>query len=315
MARLERLGSFVPCGVHSLGIECRLRAGPHPVDLGAALTRAAGGLDEGSLAKERPDIGRALASDPRWRAIARFGERWKERASASRVWIPFVFLEYDATGSEPPVPSVFAALDSPTGEAASRGRPELAAAREFAEALLGDTFDARSSDGLEQCFDALRGEARILHVAVMLGRSPPSLRLSSWIAESEAGAYFEAIGASAAVEKVERLLALLPERPAYCQLDFDLGPPTAPSVGLGCRPERPARWRRLLDRLLIEGLCDAAKARAVLRWPGGHTRSGVMLRRDLSHVKLGCDPGGRLEAKCYLGMTPVREDWEATAVA
>jgi len=314
VARLERLAFFVPRGVHSLGIECRLRAGAHPVDLGAALTRVAGGLDERALARERPEIGRALASEPRWRAIARFGQRWAKTGSASRAWIPFVFLEYDASATEPPVPSVFAALDSPIGEAGSRGCPELAAARELAGALLGDAFDAKRSDRLEQCFGALQGEARILHVAAMLGRSPPSVRLSAWIAESQAYDYFEAIGARAAGEKAERLLALLPERPAYCQLDFDLGPPVAPSVGLGCRPEHRDRWRELLDRLVAEGLCDPDKAVAVLCWPGSHVGAGVRLRRELSHVKLGCDPGGRVEAKCYFGATPAPEtDGEPTA--
>ncbi len=302
---------FVPRGVRSIGLECRLLPGEHPVDLGAALERPAGGLASFGSA-ESPELSHALVSEPRWRAIARFRRRWAESGSASRAWIPFVFLEYDAGASDPPVPSVFAALDSPIGEAASRGCPELAAAREFAAALLGEDF---SSDPLERCFRALTGHARILHVAVMLGRSRRSLRLSTWIAEPQAGAYLEEIGAREAVGKAERLLALLPERPAYCQLDFDLGPPLAPSLGLGCRPESPGQWRQLLDRLTAEGLCDPDKAAALLRWPGRSMRAGVSLRRTLSHVKLGCDDAGRVEAKCYFGATHAEASFERGAAS
>lgn len=278
------------------------------MDLGVALTRSDGGLAPAALSNAHPELTRALASEPRWRAVARFGRRWHATSSALRAWIPFVFLEYDAAAPEAPiaVPSVFAALDSPLGEAPSRGCPELAAARKFAVALLGRRFDGERSDQLELCFRALHGRARVLHVAVMLGREAQSLRLSTWIGESQSVAYLEALGRRGAKEQLERLLAVLPLRPGQLQLDFDMGPPVGPRIGLGCRPEGLDEWRELLDRLVRRDLCDPGKAAALLCWPGSGARGAVRLRRELSHVKLGCEPGGRVEAKCYFGATRTR---------
>jgi hypothetical protein len=255
-----------------------------------------------------PELARALASEPRWRAVARFGRLWHATSSALRAWIPFVFLEYDAEHPDAPVavPSVFAALDSPLGEAPSRGCPELAAAREFAVALLGTRFDGERSDQLELCFRALHGQARVLHVAVMLGREAQSVRLSTWIGESQSVAHLEALGLRDAAEPLERLLTVLPVRPRHLQIDFDIGPPVGSRIGLGCRPEGLDEWRELLDRLVRRDLCDPDKAAALLCWPEGSDRGAACVRRELSHVKLGCEPGGRIEVKCYFGATRTR---------
>jgi len=299
---LERLAAFVPAepdAVHSFGFECRLVPGEHPVDLGVALDPA--GAAARALAAARRD-------DERWRSIARFGERWGDPASAARRWIPFVFLEYDADAAtaEVPVPSLFAALDSPLDRA--EGIPELAAAREAAGLLSGGALTPALDAQLVACFERLPESGRALHVAVMLGRSRCSVRLSVLIPRDAAPAYFAALGARDAMAGVEELLDCGLDARDCVQLDFDLGPPIHGRIGLGLRPAASEGWRALLDAVLALDLCDPAKAEALLRWPGMAIaevagRGSSLLRRELSHLKLAVGAGGGLAAKAYLGAT------------
>lgn len=98
-------------------------------------------------------------------------------------------------------------------------------------------------------------------------------------------------------------------------LSFDVGPEgVGPRIGfeLGFhrQPAREPGWRRLLDRLVSEGLCRPEEARALLAWPGtDHLRSAFdrwprgatgHLVRCLSHLKLVFEPDREPTAKAYL---------------
>lgn len=303
LARLARLSRHVPFAASALGVECRLRGENNAVDLGAACVRAAATLEWPSRANACHRVRQSVSADPCWQAIDRFFRLWSTRGSASSAWIPFVFLEYDSDGADPPVPSVFAALDSPVGVAPTRGCPEAAAAHEFARILLGDELRDEQVRAIDACFGAMRGRTRILHVAAMLGRLPRSVRISLSIPESEASEYFRRVGASAPATELAELVAALPTRTPDLQLDFDLGPPLAPRIGLGHRPEDRAEWEQLLDHLVERGRCDAGKAAALLRWVDERVDSRRGLRRELSHIKLIRGTGGDIEAKCYLGIS------------
>ncbi len=273
------------------------------MDLGVALSREAADLTSSDLSPVGNEFDDALASEPGWRAIARFVRAWGEPHSLLHAWVPFVFLEYDESSHARPTPSVFAALDSPIGEAGSRLSPELGAARQFAELLLGDEFDTRRSAALERGFCALRSHSRVLHVALMLGRNTAAIRLSV-LAETElVSDYFSRLDAPDLAAQAEHLLSLLPERPSFSQLDFDIGPPTGARVGMGHRPANREAWGELLTHLVRLGAADPHKADAALRWLDASHSAGI--RRELSHVKLATDGAGGVEAKIYLGLTRV----------
>jgi hypothetical protein len=300
-ARLEQLERFVPRGIRSLGVECRLTAAEPVVDLGVSVSPDAEGLGPEAFADATPELRLALAEDPRWRRVARFGEHWRDARSLCRAWVPFVFLEYDAGRLGRPVPSVFAALDSPLGDAPSRGFPEREASFEFASILLGNAFDTPRAAALAACFDALDGASRLLHVAVMLGRSRAALRVSAWLSEANLGEYFARLGVPDARDRIDPLLDLLPERREFVQLDFESDPPTACRIGLGHRPSDHGGWAALLDRLVSAGACDAAKAAQLLCIASEGLGDAIASRCELSHVKLVLAASGQIEAKVYLG--------------
>jgi hypothetical protein len=235
-----------------------------------------------------------------------FGARWRDATSTLRRWVPFVFLEYDAEAAVAPVavPSVFAALDSPL---ARRGEyPDLAAAREVVSLLRGCATPASLDAQLATCFERLPARGHVLHVAVMLGRAERSVRISVLIPRDAVESYFTALGASETARGAVALLGYASERDDCCQLDFDIGPPIAARVGLGLRPDHADGWESLVEGLVRIGVDDATKLEALLRWPGvtmADTPGGsILLRRELSHVKLGWQPSG-IEAKAYLGAT------------
>jgi hypothetical protein len=306
LERLAALGPHVPAAVHSFGFEMRLAAGPHAVDLGAALSPRRIAAD--ALADVPHDGGA-------WQAIAAFGRRWRDRTSASWRSIPFVFLEFDAESAHQfvPVPSLFAALDSPLS--CSGAASELDAAREAASLLHGGALSRTLEAQLEASFARLPDGARVLHLALMLGRPERSLRLSVLLPRESAPAYLAALGGHDAAENAKVLL----DHGLGCgpgvQLDFDLGPPIAARVGLGIFPETPGGWPPLLGDVLSLGVCDPAKVVSLLHWPGENAAGecgSVRLRRRLSHLKLSGSPRRGFEVKAYLGVqrlaiTPLAE--------
>jgi hypothetical protein len=117
-------------------------------------------------------------------------------------------------------------------------------------------------------------------------------------------------------------LAVVAERATLC---LDVGTSIKPHVALECTLTSPWRpvlwWAALLDVLIDRGLCTPEKKAMLLAWPGStstmacHTgwpadlivealrpesnRFGL-IRRSISHVKVGISSRTRLEAKAYL---------------
>ncbi len=306
---LRRLEAFVPEGAQAIGFECRLAHGSHAIDLGVALTRAQGG--RGSLATLRHPEALRLAAEqhPRWQAIHDFGVLWHDPRSVVHAWVPFVFLEYDASEAARavPVPSIFAALDSPLGDAESRGCPELAAAQQVGAALLAGSAQPAHAEQLELCWLSLRGESRVLHVAVMLGRAVRTIRLSVLLPIDRVRHYLESVGGCEAAAAAHEITRRLRSPRETLQLDFEIGPPVPGRVGVGLRADDPHSWREILAELVALGLADRDKAASLLRWQG-HTSiaPGESAVRELSHIKLAYGPTGAIEAKAYLGATRAR---------
>lgn len=302
---LQRIARAVPGPVHSFGFECRLNAGDDRVDLGIAVTHA---IDE------RRRLERAqLPDDERWLRIGRFAREWSRVGSPLHEWGRFVFLEFDAdcVGDPSPVPSVFVGLDSPI-DGSSATSPELEAAK-----LTWSLLHERERPGdagfrLEQAFATLPVGARVLHVAVMLGRTDPSLRLSVLLPGSQVARYLELLGATAAAGISRAVTADHGDLLEESQLDFDLRDGVHPAIGFGLRPGRGSSWPQLLDRLAGATTLSSDKCEALLHWPGMSSMSRAdrcgtwLLRREISHVKLACGPGESRRLKAYLGVAPLR---------
>jgi len=294
--RLVRLAACAPGECYSIGVECRLASSIGSVDLGVAfLPHMTTGAFDAWLR-----FSNAACAAACWGAIEAFIGQWHDSASSLRAWIPFIFLEYDADSADTPVivPSIFAALDSPIGVAPDRGLPEMRAAREFSRLLSGNSWSEKRDEQLCRCFRALRGQARVLHVAVMLSRSTQSWRVSVLLQRNSLESYLRSIGGTEAADT-----ALLLATGRYeellndsLQLDIDIGPPISSRVGFNLQPDQKTSWSVLLQRSVELGLCSSEGASALLRW----CSSGTVPHREISHLKLVGEPGRTPELKGYV---------------
>lgn len=298
----ERLGLIaerIPSIWHRVGFECRLGV-QGPVDLGIAVLP---GLEDGILK-------RAEAQGGVWRGITQLHHQWLTPHSKLARWVPFLFLEYDANAAMDlfPIPSVFVAVDSPI----DRGRtsPQLAAVRTTLETLRGQPLGSVMASRLVQCFCALPSTGFILHVGTMLGRPGDLLRVSVLVRREDAPAYLRKLDGNQAAEVATGALQVMTDRLTHVQMDLDLSPEVSTRIGFGCRPN-PASggsicWLPLLGELMQLGCCTEEAARAVVRWPGillleSETSPPFAVQREISHLKLVCEPGDAYTAKCYLG--------------
>jgi hypothetical protein len=297
-SKLLQIAGRLPSAFHNVGFETRLAAADEEVDLGVSLRPD----DDGALrlCGTGPIVADLVRERDAWRRLSEFSQHWCGQKTLLSSWVPFLFLEFDAiAASDPkPVPSVFVALDAPLDERPDR--PHREAAREAVLLLRGDLpreLDAK----LSRCFEALPEQGYVLHVGLMLGRATAGLRLSVTLPSGTVVPYLRALGGDAAAAEAQHALREMPGWLTQAQLDFDLDPDIQPRIGFGIRPGMEAGddWPSLLDECRGLGLCDPAKARALLAWPG--IAAGV--RRELSHVKLAVT-SGRIEAKAYFAAEP-----------
>jgi hypothetical protein len=289
----------------SFGFELRLSGDDDRVDLGVAIMRHGAA----TFASASPE------DEERWVRIARLARAWCEDGSRLQSWAPFIFLEFDGDSSlDPvPVPSVFVGLDSPI-EGSSASSPELLAAQQAASLLADSGSDEVRRASIARAFSELPDGARVLHVAVMLGRADPSVRLSVLLSGSEVGEYLTRLGSSVAARVAEGVRSRIGCLMGDVQLDFDLSSSARARIGFGLRPrpEGPVTWMDLLNRLGDAIAFSKEKRDALMSWPGissyqGHDGGEAMLlRREISHLKLACSSEFELQLKAYVGVTPLQ---------
>lgn len=306
---LEALAGAVPDGADPVGFEIRLAAGDGTADLGAAL--AAGGEAAARLAGREPgEVDRLVEASDGWRRLRDFARAWTEAGSLVARWVPFLFLELDAdaAGGPAPTPSVFVALDAPLDEPTGAGSIALALAREAGRLLHGGPLAGALEARMAACFEALPEAGSPLHLGAMLGRKAPGVRLSMAMPREALPGYLDAIGWRGD-DALDRCLARHEPPAGLVQVDFDVSDAIHPRLGLAYRPTRPEGWAALLDRLVADGPCAAAKRDALLAWPGADTRRlagygfPCRMTRETSHVKLSVEAERPVEAKAYFSVS------------
>lgn len=287
--KLERVADRLPATPIG-GLECRLDARDERVDV------QLGGPPGDAV------VQRLLRRDARPLA---------ERVS--QLW-----FEFDLAGpGHLPAASVFALV---RGEQ----RPESAAELVLALGV------APPSAALDRVVAAAPREARLAHVAIMRGRPGDPVRvgidairlhdLARFL--DEAG--WPGDGASDIVALARGVL----DRADAVVVTLDLADGRLlPGLGLECffhrRELLDPRWPGLLEHLVAGGLADAAKARALLSWPGSVTPGDAqtwpddlivrdlgepdlaVVERRVNHVKLTWSSGA-VETKAYFGWGLVR---------
>lgn len=306
--------------VHPWGFEVRLAAADERVDFGGAI--AVAGVAHGQLARlgeDDAELGR-LATHPAWRALRRFALRWDDPGGRLAEYVPFIGLEFDVA-DEPravPEPSVFAMLDwpiegDPAPAAAPAARQGQAAAQEALRVLLDDAYPAAVAARVDQCFQVLPRDARVISVAAMLGRSVSGVRVFASVPPADLERYLAELGWPGDTGAVMRVAAEHRRHltSGVVQFQVDVGSQVGERLGMEFsfmrQADAGARWRALLDQLVAEGLCCATKRAALLAWPGrsphpGEDGGDESLARDISHVKISLHGGVPVEAKAYLSV-------------
>ncbi len=328
---LLQVASLVPACAHSFGFECSLEENNATVDLGVSVMVSNGGPVLAGHSGD-PQLQLLARSNHRWKSIQRFALLWIDPSLGLRRRIPFVFLEFDgpAYHDPVPVPSVFAALDWPltelTPEARARarcGKAEGSAGMDAVTtplvALLGRPLHADELVRLGRCFDELPDGGVVLHVAAMLSRPKRNVRLSVCLQRCDTVEYLMTLGWEGSAARLDELLDTFGPYTDFghptelVQIDFEVEEGLGDVVGVMVQPRASSGWPRLLEALTCAGLCDHAKADALLSWPGGSLvqfdagEQACVLMRQLAHAKIACSSAGpaRVKAKAYFGVQPV----------
>jgi hypothetical protein len=325
------------------GLEVRLGRGNDQVDL---QVRVGPDLEEVLLLVAHIRDGVAagrLPDHPVWRRLAKVCERWADNPSAipalSEAWLEF---DNDPRRRAPiGLPSIFFGLS-----AAVPLEDAFAQSLELLAGLQGRPLREVTASALRRCFDACPPGAFVSHVGVMLGRDTRELRVNLHRVRAD-----EAVGClrAAGWRSDERALSALLVR-LYGLVDHvrlcvsvsnEVDDRVGDRLGLEAFYRNPRgldpRWRGLLEALGRMGLCDPAKADALLAWPATVTPASSQaswpdhlvvrsltrtdgafsaIERRLGHVKIDYRDGHLPGAKVYLGWVhewvkgrePVRAD-------
>lgn len=284
-----------------VGFEARLGTGDPAPHFAVAVRAAQGDRDIilRRLDHAHPD------PDSAWGRIDAFCRDWAEPSSPTHGGVPSLWLEYDVDAADHPPPGVF--FGTSIGEVVS-----ASALVERSVALLtGAPVPPDVREAVIRVVRTLPSGSNLFQVGTVVARPAPALRLCI-VARGRADVpqILSAAGWPGPVEDVESSLAALPVSPSLIALDIDIGTAVMPRIGLECymderrQPRVDPSWQKLLDHLVVRGMCTVAQRDALLAWPGREQvrilwNSAVI--RGLNHLKLVLEPGRPAIAKAYFG--------------
>lgn len=310
--------------VHAGGFECRLGAGNPLVDFQQRILAI---NDEPRILKNH--IARSmLGSSEVWRRIRQFCEQWMKPMTQLHRSVICVWLEFDHQDrpSAIPAPSVF--LSFKNARKQERTPEEMLVIIESSLILLaGTALTGPLEANIRRCVEAIPSGAAIGNLGIMLSRRTDAVRLNvANITPGEINPYLDRISWAGTFTTAETAIACLKDFTDRVSLCLDVGSRIYPGIGLeGFLEDQPAgetRWASLLDDLVGRGLCAPDKRAALLTWPGYTDPATspspwpgnlivqslldkpdrfIAVGRQLSHVKIACQPAQPLEAKGYFG--------------
>ena len=254
----------------------------------------------------------AFATEPRWRQIATFFDRWYAGGICAEA-IDGLCLEVDVAGTPPPVPvpSLFFGV---TLETADETINTIGKGMQIFEQKISQTQRQLLQALLQNVGPACKG----LFVGLMLSRPAAPLRLCT------CGADLPAV--LTAIKKIGiNTLDGHPDwqeflqRGLYCShVDIDIGDTCGAKVGIEVKflsamtvhqQRKTTHWPDFMEWLVDKGWCMRQKSQAALNWTGGRrycpdlfdfTGPAPVILRSLNHVKLDCLPNRPPQAKVYL---------------
>lgn len=289
---LRRLLEQYPAEVsRSLLLEHRLKADQPQVDLSILLDPT---LDRGRewLAQNGSGVVRDFCA-----AWAESGSPLNQAVETSWLEIDVLLTSQPATAPEP---SVFFRLKEDADPAAI----------ETGIKLLQP--EASALQHVQPCLDTLPADGSVRWAGVM-ARESRNVRLCLDLPKESIKPYLRGLGWQGDDEQLDLLVAGFTKLTDIVIVALELTPQgLSNTLGFECRyhfnrqPEIEPRWSALLAMLVKARLCSEEKQTALLDWNGifyePFTIDGKpqILVRNLSHVKIGFEPGVAVTAKAYI---------------
>lgn len=240
-----------------------------------------------------------------WPLAREFVSAWTTKGGILGKTVPNIWLSFDLEkGAERwPQPSVLIRIRE--GNVCS---PERLTDEIFR--ILGNAFPTAAKEGVHALLDSLPAAARVLHLSLMPGRTPPAVKINLRLPRKDLPSLLSRGGWRGSSRDLARVLdsGLLSSRILKMQVTVggSLHPKLEFETQFSRSKSRPdlGRW---LQRCAEMRICDPGKLAEVSSWPGytfgrtkGDNRCRLVERR--LDMKLIVGAGPDLRIKAYLGM-------------
>lgn len=294
-------------------LECHLSDSNSDVDLHASFTHFP------------PTLLSHFAPNPAWQACQTFGYAWMTPASVLQQSIRNFILEFDLP-EQLAEDSVAAISPSPYIMFKSGKTVELSEFIAQVLTLFQRLPDSSLTTQLNHCLNSIPKGAELANIGIWFARPHQAVRLT--IKDIQLGqilAYLEKIGWQDPSHTFAFFAATLSPLVEAFALAIDIDNTVHPRIGLECfataQFHDQARWQQFIDHMVQTGLCNPAKGKALLAWPGFTQRSDCpdlwptnltygdlligsnavsLFWRKINHIKIVYQPNQPLSAKAYL---------------
>jgi len=320
LSRVQELLSFLPDAFSSYYLECRLSADSDQVDLMGCVRGTDGGRERLAQHLKSREAKPQLAA---WGSVARLCESWSTPGSLLYRLLPHIWLAFDLDDRLPSLksPCVLHCLDQ---QYFRRPRDAALPARLVSfqfdllfhalfERLLEGPQNVLQERNLRSCQDLLPPAGRLIHLSLMLGRSPQACKVNISLPKKELGGYLTRVGWPGSHVELDSVVSrfCLGDEPIKFQLT--VGESIAPLFELELHFDNSAQWQPryhlLLEHIRETGYCAVAKYNALREWPGRYalTLPGQQWPTNWAtwtDIKIVLTSNHKPSAKAYLGFMP-----------
>jgi hypothetical protein len=311
-AHIKALGPLLPDGItYGLGFETRLTDPSGDVDL-ILRPLAPGGLQIIAGLETRQSFPGFFVEDRNWQSLRDLCSDWAIPGSQLHNHIFCLWIEIDSEQLKQAAPSpslVFVQLQR------TSSHPELyePAAQAMHMSLKGCALPPAITENLVRCIKLMPEKALMTLFGLAIARPSDAFRVVVGEVEpDQIPDYVSSAGWKGNSKFLESVIFSLIGYADRHSINFDLDEHGIGKIGIefGIPQEHLAtsdpRWPSLLDFLVSQGWCRPEKRDALLAWPKNLALSNhpkpILLRRFISHVKLGFEAGRRVTAKAYVGL-------------
>jgi len=311
-ASIRAVGRLLPEGItYGLGFETRLTGPLGDVDLILRPVAPEGLEIISGLGTPQSDPV-LFAEDRNWVSLQGLCRDWAMPGSQLHDHIFCLWIEIDSEQLKQAAPSpslVFVQLQR------TSSRPELyePTAQAIHMSLKGCALPQAITENLLRCVKLMPEKGLMMLFGLPIARPSEAFRVVVGEVEpDQIPDYVSSAGWKGNSKFLESLIFSLIGYTDRHSINFDLDRQGIGKIGIEFgipqehAPSSDPRWESLLDFLVSQGWLRREKRDALLAWPKPlalmHDPKPILLRRFISHIKLGFEPERRVTAKAYIGL-------------